>query len=146
MYASLVEDVYVKTEGLPFGMNVMGYSRQFLEESLLHSESKVLETGWGRIFDSNKCNSLDLTDVSSATTEEQLLLRFTLDYTEDLQFLEATIQAFEERIYTASDSEIIQMVIERKFYQINEEITETYWANFNKRMNEEQVEKTSQSV
>jgi spore coat polysaccharide biosynthesis protein SpsF len=139
VYHSLLENEYVKTDNLPFGMNVMGYSRNFLDSSLQNYENTVLETGWGRIFDQSKCIAIEVPDLSELMKDENNLLRFTLDYREDLNFLEAIIKAFGERIYEASDNEIIETSWNSQLYKINEIISKEYWTNFNKRMLEEQL-------
>lgn len=64
---------YVKTAGLPFGMNAMGCARSFLESSINNHRHAALETGWGRIFDASMVKTIEM-----GLTEDERL-RFTLD-------------------------------------------------------------------
>ena len=44
---------YCKTNGLPLGMNAISYSQKFLKKALYRNKTKILETGWDRIFDNS---------------------------------------------------------------------------------------------
>jgi spore coat polysaccharide biosynthesis protein SpsF len=116
---------YVKTSGLPFGMNSMGYSRSFLETSVRRRTKETLETGWGRIFDTSL-----LTDIVIALPVKSDALRFTLDYEEDYRFFTSVIELLGDKILTAQDEEIVHMVLENRLHAINESISEDYWRNF----------------
>ena len=123
---------YVRTINLPFGMNSFGYSTNFLKKSLTSNEDKILETGWGRIFDESELYSIDLslhTDVSN--------LRYTLDYQEDYLFFKAVIEYFKEKIFSASDNEIVKQTIQNKFFLNNYGLIEKYWNNFQSNVKKE---------
>ena len=76
---------YVKTTHLPFGMNSMGLTRAFLRHSVENTTRENLQTGWGWIFNDDKCKIL------RDSIEPDKRLRFTLDYTEDLSFFKRII-------------------------------------------------------
>jgi spore coat polysaccharide biosynthesis protein SpsF (cytidylyltransferase family) len=122
----------VKTDGLPLGMNVMGYSTEFLRESLSQVTSKVLETGWGRIFDASKIKSIDLNRLPDSDT-----LRMTLDYDVDAEFFKTVISGIGDRILQISDEELVNYIVEHKLYLLNKEVNEEYWANFRKQQQKE---------
>jgi spore coat polysaccharide biosynthesis protein SpsF len=122
---------FVRTSGLPFGMNVMGYSRSFLESSINAHMSDILETGWGRIFDASLLKTIDM-----GLTEDEKL-RFTLDYDEDYQFLSRIIELMGDDIFTAKDTEVLKLVDENNLWQINEKVCKEYWYNFYKKQNQE---------
>lgn len=117
-------EAYVKTSGLPFGMNAMGYSTLFLEGCLAASNQDVLETGWGRVFGDSFCR-----DIRFAVTSDERL-RFTLDYEEDLNFFREVLLSFGSRIVETGDEEIIQAVLSHCLYKLNESVNEEYWQNF----------------
>lgn len=123
---------YVKTENLPFGMNSCGYKRTFLESSLQNYVKDVLETGWGRIFDSN-----ELTLIQMPFGIHNDLLRFTLDYQEDFTFFKDIIENLGENIFIASDKAIVEIALNRESFKLNEAISREYWDNFYKKMEEE---------
>lgn len=123
---------YVKTSGLPFGMNSMGYSTCFLEKSLSGQNTKTLETGWGRIFDEIK-----LKEIGIPFPFQDNALRFTLDYNEDFEFFRSVIENLGKDIETASDEEIVKRVINAKLFKINERVSKEYWKNFYKNMEKE---------
>lgn len=125
---------YTATKGLPFGMNSSGYSTDFLERSLNGHRSNSLETGWGRIFDSGRLHQIELPSPGNNN-----LLRFTLDYPADLEFFGSVIDIFGERIYAATDEEIIRTVIEKQLFMINERIAREYWENFYNNISKEKV-------
>lgn len=117
---------YVRTVGLPLGMNAFGYSTGFLAESLQGNEGKNLETGWGRIFDDARAADITVTAAPSAPQT----LRFTLDYPEDCAFFQALAAHFGERILDVSDDEIIECVIEQRLYELTDPISDRYWNDF----------------
>lgn len=135
VYNKLNEDMqYIKTSNLPFGMNSFGYSTDFLESCVVNYKKYVLETGWGRIFDTTR-----LMDICLPFTIQDHLLRFTLDYKEDYQFFKSIIQALGENVFVATDEEIVDLVIANKFFEINKSVSKNYWDNFNKNMDEEKT-------
>lgn len=123
---------YVKTSGLPFGMNSLGYSTCFLEKSLSGHNTKTLETGWGRIFDETK-----LKEIGIPFPFQDNSLRFTLDYNEDFEFFRSVIENLGKDIETASDEEIVKRVIKAKLFKINERVSTEYWKNFYRNMEKE---------
>ena len=122
----------VKTEGLPLGMNVMGYSTEFLRTSLKNVNSKVLETGWGRIFDASKIENIVLDKLPESDA-----LRLTLDYEVDAEFFKTVISGIGDRILQISDKELVKYIVEHKLYLLNKEVNEEYWANFRSQQQKE---------
>ena len=126
-------DDYVKTAGLPFGMNAMGYSGAFLESSLNTHRHDTLETGWGRIFNMSMLKTIEM-----GLTEDERL-RFTLDYEEDYQFLGAIIDLLGDAVYTATDQEILDLVFKDNLWRLNENVCKEYWQNFYKQRDQEAI-------
>lgn len=116
---------YVTTINLPLGMNVSGYSVACLEESLCERHDEILETGWGRIFE-----GADKKNIPMHFSVQDDLLRFTLDYPEDLKLFDAIITGYGGHIYDATDEDIVQYVLSNKLNKITEPIAEKYWDNF----------------
>jgi spore coat polysaccharide biosynthesis protein SpsF (cytidylyltransferase family) len=117
---------FVKTAGLPFGINVSGYSKDFLQSSLHDSKDAILETGWGRIFDEA---SLAIIDLSLPIQHEHM--RFTLDYPEDFSFFQELITRFPGDLERCTDSEVVDFVEKEKLYEITKPAADRYWDNFN---------------
>ncbi|HOZ86240.1 MAG TPA: hypothetical protein PL029_00715 [Bacteroidia bacterium] len=132
VYHQLLEKTnpVVKTSGLPLGMNVMGYSTEFLS-SVVKDGSKY-ETGWGRIFDKAKTGELVMGNYSENTD-----LRFTLDYEADADFFKAIILVLKEKVISVSDKELIKVVLDQKFYELNKSVNNEYWENFNRQKENE---------
>ena len=123
----------IKTAGLPLGMNLMGYSLKFLEESLTDGlRSGTLETGWGRIF---KDDSFETINLGKYNLDERL--RFTLDYEDDAIFFQKIIEGLNKQVLAIKDENLIQYVIENKLYEINAGLNDSYWNNFNSQKNRE---------
>ncbi|HBE01838.1 MAG: hypothetical protein A2096_12010 [Spirochaetes bacterium GWF1_41_5] len=125
----------VKTEGLPLGLNAWGYTTAFLEQSLAQADYKVLETGWGRIFDNSKMISIK----KNHDTGE--LLRFTLDYEEDFLFFRKIISS-ENFTIDINDRDLIELVNKKQIFLENERIAKEYYINFNKNIALEEKKKT----
>lgn len=133
VYNSLIQGAdYIKTTELPFGMNSAGYSTTFLQRCLDECNLNVLETGWGRIFDSSV-----LLELPIKTTCNNDKLRFTLDYKEDFCFFEHLITSVGSGIIEASDDEIIEVAISKELFKLNESVNEEYWRNFQQVMEKE---------
>jgi spore coat polysaccharide biosynthesis protein SpsF len=115
---------YVKTGGLPFGMNAMGYSRLFLESSVDTHRNDILETGWGKIFDTTMLKTIEM------GLNEDERLRFTLDYEEDYQFFKSLITALGENVWNIKDEDLVEKVLDKKMYMLNEPVARQYWNNF----------------
>ena len=67
---------FIKTIGLPIGMNVLAYSSVFLKQCLSQKNYKILETGWPRIFNESYLHIINYKNKINS----QPNLRFTLDY------------------------------------------------------------------
>jgi len=122
----------VKSVGLPLGMNVMGYSTAVLEQGLKNRDEK-LETGWGRIFDKMKTKEIEFKNFGG-----DIDLRFTLDYDLDANFFSAIINHIGNKIISIDDQDLINEVLENKFFNLNISLNKQYWNNFN-------LQKTSES-
>ena len=124
VYMSILSgNKYVKTINYPFGMNSMGISKVFLENSLKEKEDWNLETGWGWIFKEKECKKIG----HSTKLDERL--RFTLDYPEDLQFFKKIINS-ELDVLNQNTAEIIDLVIKKKIFLENMHLNNKYWENF----------------
>jgi len=125
-YDALCEDAqYVKTANTPFGMEGGGYTTDFLEKSLIGFHEEILDTGWHRIF-----NEECLVEVSLPFGEVRDDLRLTLDYEEDYQLVRKVIELQQDRIYSASDEDIINCIIDNKLYELNRNRIDEYWERF----------------
>lgn len=124
---------YVRSIGLPFGMNSMGYAADFLKASVSTHISEVLETGWGRIFDEQSVREISL---GNELADQRL--RFTLDYQEDYEFFAAVIEALGERVQGAGLDTIVTLVRQRELFRINETIANEYWDNFYRCLQQEE--------
>ncbi len=122
----------VKTEGLPLGMNVMGYRTDFLRASLNSVNAKVLETGWGRIFNPSEIDTIDLKKLP-----ESEALRMTLDYDVDAEFFRTVISGIGDRILHINDEELVRYIVEHKLYLLNKDVNEEYWTNFRRQQQKE---------
>lgn len=116
----------VKTIGLPLGMNVIGYSTDYLKMSLLKSENIKLETGWGKIF-----NNQDVLIIKEEYPSDIENLRMTLDYQEDALFFKAIFEFVGNSILSMDDSILIEIIKKNSFERINSFLNEEYWINFN---------------
>jgi len=130
---------YVKTSGMPLGMNAFGYSTEFLRSSMRNHERETLETGWGRIFDESHLKSLDIGPRLKIDRE----LRFTLDYPEDLAFFRSIIESFGSNIVSTDDDTIIKYVMQHGLYELTDPISERYWLDFETVKSREMTERFS---
>lgn len=113
---------YCSTEGLPFGMNVAGYSTEFLNSCLVGNQEKILENGWGRIFPEEKRNIIRYESGSKS-------FRLSLDYPEDLEFFTQLIKLSGD--YKKDDyKEFIEIIKENKLMAINGHLIDNYWQTF----------------
>lgn len=119
-----------QTTGLPLGMNSTGYSKVFLEYSLKGIESNKLETGWGKIFDKNEIDVIQLGNEESIEK-----IRMTLDYEPDADFFKKVISNID--VLNVSDNILIDLIIKNKWNQLNSHLDDIYWSNFNKQKQEE---------
>jgi spore coat polysaccharide biosynthesis protein SpsF (cytidylyltransferase family) len=114
-----------QTFGLPLGMNVTGYSKDFLKKSLLGFENNKLETGWGKIFDKNDIGIIKLNQVENIQK-----IRMTLDYEEDADFFKKVISNLD--VLNMSDDDLIENIVINNWNEINQHLVDIYWSNFNK--------------
>jgi spore coat polysaccharide biosynthesis protein SpsF (cytidylyltransferase family) len=120
----------VHTIGLPLGMNSTGYSKNFLENSLKGIESNKLETGWGKIFNKDEIDIIQL-----KFTDEISKIRMTLDYEPDADFFKKVISSID--VLNVSDKVLIDSIMKNKWDQLNNHLDDIYWSNFNKQKQEE---------
>jgi len=125
---------YVKTSGLPFGMNSFGYSVHYLRKSVQKHVNRKLETGWGRIF-----NQDEVIDIPFDGHKSPINYRFTLDYELDYVFFRAIIEYFGDKVYEATDREIIDHVEKNNLQEINRSISDQYWKNVNNEIDREET-------
>ena len=125
--------VFVKTNGLPLGLNVWGYSTSFLKESLKKNNYSKLETGWGRIFNQTNLKTINF------NIKNDDFLRFTLDYKADLDFFTEIIKQSDIDILTIKDDQLIDLVINKNIYKKNMSIAKEYWKNFKKNIKKEET-------
>ncbi len=132
-YNQLIENInpFVKTTGLAFGMNVVGYTSDFLKKKVSQISGK-LETGWGRIFENEP-----IYEINMGTNSENKDLRLTLDYDLDAEFFKAVISYCGNSIVALNDDDLINLILEKQFFKINKSLHDQYWANFNKQKNNE---------
>lgn len=123
--------------GLPLGMNLSGYTVDYLQKSLNEQSSKKLETGWGRIFRDPQTWTVTLGKYDIMGD-----LRFTLDYKEDADFFCQVIDYLKEKVITITDANLISFVEQNNLQKINAGMKDIYWKNYNsekdKEINEEQ--------
>lgn len=115
-----------QVEGLPLGMNLSGYSNEYLGKSLEKAVDQKYETGWGRIFHAPLIHKIRLADYDIMDD-----LRFTLDYEDDARFFEAVINSLGNETVSISDQALIAHVKMNGFEKINAHLKEEYWANYN---------------
>jgi len=121
-----------QTSGLPLGMNVTGYSTEFLKKSLQGKEKNKLENGWGKIFNKDEINLIQINGFKNLEK-----IRMTLDYEADANFFKKVISFID--IIKISDESLIKKIIANKWNQINIHLDDVYWANFNKKKQEENL-------
>jgi len=122
----------VQTKGLPLGMNVMGYRSSFLKSSLSGHSQVKLETGWGKIFDQNKIEVIEIPGF-----EKDNQLRMTLDYEDDASFFKTVIASIGNEILTISDKDLVDRININNWQKLNIGLNNIYWENFNKQKLEE---------
>lgn len=115
----------VRTEGLPLGMNVSGYSTAYLQRSLAAAQGDRFETGWGRVFRDPRVRVLQLGDADIMGD-----LRFTLDYPEDATFFRAVIEGLGEGTVRITDAALIAYVEQHGLQRINAHLKDRYWSNY----------------
>ncbi len=129
-----IGSLITKTEGLPLGMNVMGWQASHLKAILDEHNFQLLETGWGRIFKNEDIKKIQFNYTALPQFNQ---LRFTTDYLEDLQFMKKMFQFLGNGVLSATDDKIIQTAIEKNYYKLNGYLYKTYFENFYKKMEAE---------
>ncbi len=117
---------FFSTAGLPLGMNISGYSTQYLDESMSKYANEKIETGWGRVFKDPVVWNKDVADYDVMGD-----LRFTLDYKEDADFFCAVINGLKDEVITISDTDLIDYVNKHKLHKLNSGLKDMYWDNYN---------------
>ncbi len=118
----------IETKGLPFGVNSFGYRIECLK-SLVNSKSDTdSDTGWGEFFRENPQLKKKIIPVKQ---NHKIDARMSLDYEEDLLFFKEII----ERLYNEGEyfslDDIIRLLKENPhIVEINKEIEEIYWKNY----------------
>lgn len=113
---SALEDGHqlVRTEGLPFGLNVLwGYAVEYLARPSIQSPpgGGNMDTGWGRVFpDKPYVCYHDICDAEK--------IRATLDYPEDLRFFRAVYEEI-PGVESMDDTALCRAIIEKKIHRIN---------------------------
>lgn len=135
LYQSILEnsnyDIY-KAEGLPIGLNSNAYKTSYFEYSLNNNSNKNLEIGWSRIFLAPNIKKIILGNF-----DIQGELRFTLDYEADAVFFKSIIEFLGIKTLYITDSELIDLVINQKFDNINSYLSKEYWKNYNDSINKQ---------
>lgn len=126
----------VKVEGLPIGMNVDGYRTAFVREAIGKYFGKSLEMDWRRVFDRESLEMVSM-HAECARDFDPMALRFTLDYDLDLEFFRKVCAEFGDRIVDADYEEITAAVLEKRLFEINAPVIETYWDNIKNLVAEE---------
>ncbi len=121
-------DIY-KTTGLPLGMNSWGFRTEYLAHTMQSHNEEMLETGWGRIFETEKIQT-----VAYHEPPEHKSWRFTLDYPEDFAFFNSIISHFGENSTTVEDEKIWELVAGQSLDKHNSSLTDEYMANFNRQI------------
>ena len=121
------------TKGLPLGMNASGYRTSYLRERVAVLGEAVCETGWGRIFDPEDY------DVINIPAPQDDSLRFTLDYQQDFEFFSALLSRREISEGVWGVDQIVGWVFERKLQEIPRPVVEEYWRNFNELKRKEEA-------
>jgi spore coat polysaccharide biosynthesis protein SpsF (cytidylyltransferase family) len=126
----------VKTTGYPFGMNAWGYSCTALAQAVSTQDHGVLETGWGRAFDSISAKAIEL-DCADAEK-----VRATLDYPLDLDFFSSVIVQIPEW-QTLPTPDFVSKIVAQDLHLVNSSLHDVYWQNFHAQMNQEKTKALS---
>ncbi len=119
----------MKTVGLPFGTNLIFYETNYLRSVLIEHTGKIVETGWHRIF-------VDIPELFIPCVNSELL-RFTLDYEDDLKFFEKIITKLGDQFLSINTHDLVNVVIDNQIYECNSYLLTMYWNNFNEEKKKE---------
>lgn len=126
----------IKTEGLPFGTNSMGYYADVIEKTLDTVPQDILETGWGRVITDPSINRIRA--IKAKENERLDAARMTLDYPEDFAFFTKVIEDLIKDRADVSQGEIIDYLkAHPEVVAINSGLKEEYWNNLNKSFEKE---------
>gem|GEM_PF-507646 len=117
----------VRTEGLPFGLNSWGYRTDYLREILKGRAEERLETGWARLFDFSRFQTVTFNVPGNSDR-----LRYTLDYEDDFQLFKAVFETLGEDALALSPAELVRLTWERGWEKIVSARVDEYWENFHK--------------
>lgn len=118
---------YITQSGLPIGMNLSAYKRDFLVSRKDLFLNNHFETGWNRIFDTSIKHEI----VIGSHSVFDKKYRLTLDYSEDAAFFKQTIEAAGEEIVTMDDESLLQIIDANNLQTINNGLYDVYWENYN---------------
>lgn len=119
------EQDIVRTEGLALGMNVSGWSTEYLRRSMAVAQGDRFETGWGRVFRDPRVRTIRMGDVDLMGD-----LRFTLDYPEDADFFRTIIEGLGEAVVRIKDDALVSHVERHGLTRINAHLKDRYWSNY----------------
>jgi spore coat polysaccharide biosynthesis protein SpsF len=123
------EEQVIKSEGLPFGVNSMGYKKEVLDYVIENYSQSIMETGWGKYVTDT---TLFRIRTIQADAEEQMdNLRLTLDYAEDWRVFEAIIHGLLLHNRRATHLDVLRFLRENpQIPTWNAGVEEAYWKNF----------------
>lgn len=129
-YASKSNDFdVIKTCGLPFGTNSIGYKRNVLETILSNVDQLTIDTGWGQLITDPSVFSIREIYVKDL---ESCDCRLTLDYEEDFVLFKTIIEKlFVDDRYISQSAIIDYIKSTPSIMKINQHVNEKYWENFN---------------
>lgn len=120
----------VKTEGLPFGMNSMGYKRHVLENILRIRGEVFSDTGWGEYL-----NRPELFKIEKVVVSEEVrrpYIRATLDYEDDFIFFKTIIEKLHDEKVNFDTENILKLIDKNPWIsEVNSYLCEEYWNNYN---------------
>ena len=103
--------VIVRTEGLPFGCNVLWSYKTSILELALKNANGDLENGWGRIFG----EPIHRIKFDVPDTEK---IRATMDYPQDLQLLRAIYNEIPASV-RADEMAMYKAIVDKRIFRIN---------------------------
>lgn len=144
-YASESNDFdVIKTIGLPFGTNSIGYKRIVLETILENIDQLTIDTGWGRLI--SDPSTFSIREIHGKDTES-CDCRLTLDYEEDFVLFKTILEKlFVDDRYISQRSIIEYIRSDPSIIKINQHVNEKYWENFNSKriLIEDRMEKNGE--
>lgn len=126
----------LKTAGLPFGTNCIGYSTQTLRETVKKHDFSVIDTGWSElIYD----NNMHLVKILEADAVDQMPnLRLTLDYEEDFEVFRHILETLFTQDRYVPQAEILSYLKQHpEISKLNSHLSEQYWKRYYQMRQEE---------